>query len=251
MVELTPIGKTVLASTIIEACEEMHQFDTAYFYCRSGDLETNSPTSIMRALLAQCVRRKGELMPYLDEQRRNDREPLLRWEIARRLMDTVCRESQRLYIILDGVDECPPEQRKSILSQLSTIVKEVDQKQPSKVRLLIVSQNELDIRRALTNFDEFELLPKHNKDDIAAFVSGWVTRIQQRFELTAEQTDHIHALTCLKAKGEYLKFSCIIAADNPGQSLYAKLVMENIYAQPNCKALRNELGVFPKELKDA
>lgn len=245
-------GKTVLASIIIEACEEIQQSDTAYFYCRSDDFETNSSTCIMRALLAQCVRRKGELMPYFDEQRRNEREPLLRSDtIARRLMDTVCRESQRLYIILDGVDECRPEQRKSILSQLNAIVRDVDQKQPSKVRLLVISQNELDIRRALTNFDEFEILPKHNKDDISVFVSDWVTKIQQRFDLDAEQAHHIGVMTCFHAKGSYTERSHVIAANITGQFLYAKLVMENLYNQPDLEELGNELMVFPKELKDA
>jgi len=191
-------------------------------------------------------------MPYFDEQRRSEHEPLLRSDtIARRLMDTFCRESQRLYIILDGVDECPPEQRKLILSRLSAIIKDVDQRQPSKVRLLIVSQNELDIRRALTNFDEFELLPQHNKDDIAVFVSGWGTKIQQRFELNVEQAHHIRAQTCFHAKGTQTERSHVIAANISGQFLYAKLVMENLFDQPDLEELVNELRVFPKELKDA
>ncbi|KIX96919.1 uncharacterized protein Z520_07033 [Fonsecaea multimorphosa CBS 102226] len=244
-------GKTVLASIIIEAClerlrqqdqqdqQDQQQGKTAYFYCRHDDVNTTTCVSILKGLLAQQIDWYPDLvLPYFEEYRRQSGEPVLTLEkVAKRLFETVSEQGQRQYIILDGLDECRSEERKLILLFLTSLVKRIDDREPSKLRLLVVSQDEPDIRKLLSSAEEFPIKPEDNKQDIRTFVQVWIGKIQERFRLGDDASSSLARRTCHNAAGQFL---------------FAKLVMEHLFLQSNIEDFEDEAnaGCFPKELKE-
>ncbi|OAP56381.1 hypothetical protein AYL99_09560 [Fonsecaea erecta] len=232
-------GKTVLASIIIEACQKQPNSQTAYFYCRHDDDTTITCVSILKGLLAQQIGWYPDLVPYFDEKRAHSGEPVLTYEkTAKSLFETISKEQQRQYIILDGLDECRPEERRSILPFLTSLVNRIDLIETSRLRVLIVSQEEPDIRRFVSSAEEFPIKRDDNSQDIRTFVKAWTARIQQKFELDDDTSTRLEDHTCRNAAGQFL---------------FAKLVMEHLHKQPNLHLLQREVDTerFPKKLAEA
>jgi len=175
---------------------------TIYFYCQYDNPETCTSISILKGLLYQAIDQRPDLIPYLNEQRRLGGGPTLELEkLARRLMEIVCQGGSRKYIIIDGLDECTSDNRFRILNFLMNLIQDLDVKEPGKKRLLIVSQNESDIKKALLSAQELELKWEHNRNDIEQFVARWARNIGDKFELNEEQEDYIRSITCRRAAG--------------------------------------------------
>lgn len=232
-------GKTILASVIVETCKHVPDSSTVYFYCQHDDDRTCTSIGILQGLLSQAIDQRPDLTPYFDEQRQHGGGPVLELErLARRLMEVVCHGSNRRYIVIDGLDECTSYNRSQVLSFFADLMQDVDSKAPGKNRLLVVSQNEPDIKRALVRAQDFELRQEHNRSDIEHFVTRWARKIRDKFGLNNEQEDHIKTKTCLQAAGQFL---------------YAALVVKNLHAQPSVYDLISEIqdSRFPKELAEA
>lgn len=116
-------------------------------------------------------------------------------------METVCQGGNRTYIIIDGLDECTPDNRSQVLNFFTDLMQNPDMEEPGKNRLLILSQNELEIKRALVEAQDLELKREDNRSDIELFVTLWARDIRDKFELDKEQEDHIKSKTCLQAVG--------------------------------------------------
>lgn len=118
-------------------------------------------------------------------------------------MDVVFSGTRRKYIVLDGVDECELEQRQSILKCLTSFVKEADHKDVGKIRLLVISQEEPDIRKALKGAEELVLQPNDNQSDIDQFVTHWAGLVRQKFGIHQEDEQIIKTWTCRNAAGKH------------------------------------------------
>lgn len=141
------------------------------------------------------------LVSYFHEQRQQKTEVALNEITARQLFETVAWEGDRQYIILDGLDECEKEDRKMIMSFLTALITKIDGKKPSKVRLLVISQTDPDIRKLLERAGEFEVTANHNAQDIEVFVRAWMVKLSSRFELADELVTALEQRTCRLAKG--------------------------------------------------
>lgn len=196
------IGKTILASVLVDACEKIDNSHTAYFYCNYDDQETNTTLVVLKGLLMQAVTWRPELMSYFDEQRLNGGEPtIFKEQTAKKLANLVFRDGGQVYLVIDGIDECSPDDRKSILSFLSTLVREIDQESPGKLRLIVISQNEPDIGRALVNATELQIGKQLNGDDIALYVETYTRRIGSKFGLDQDEVSALQKETCRYAEG--------------------------------------------------
>lgn len=204
---LSLLGKSVLASIIIQACINHQQHRTAYYYCRSDDSGTLSCLNILKGLLRQQAQWYPNLVSYFHEQIHQKSEVTL--GLARQLFETVAWERDRQYIILDGLDECPKEDRKMIISFLTALIAKIDAKTPSKVRLLVISQPESDIRNLLERAQEFEVKPDDNAEDIAIFVHSWMTKLHERFGLEGGIVTSLEQRTCVLAKGKNCSIVCV------------------------------------------
>lgn len=210
--KLSRLGKSVLASIIIQACLNHQQHRTAYYYCRSDDSDTLSCLNILKGLLMQQVNWYPNLVSYFHEQRHQKSEVTLTLDsTARQLFETIAWERDRQYIVLDGLDECPKEARKLILSFLTSLIAKIDAKTPSKVRLLVVSQPESDIRHLLERAQQFEVKADDNAEDIAIFVKRWMSRLHEKFGLESGIVSSLEERTCALTKGKNYTSACVMS----------------------------------------
>ncbi|RFU25373.1 hypothetical protein B7463_g10968, partial [Scytalidium lignicola] len=232
-------GKTILASVITDSCLQDTSCTTGYFYCQEDDPEKNDCISIFRGLLSQLLNHCRDLIPYCYEKYLSSGEVnLTSPTLAQQLLKLFFEKIPKQFIIIDGLDECNPVQRKSVLSFFTSIVDRCDEREPGKLRVLFVSQDFPDIGKALQTADAMKLTPEDNKNDIKAYVCGWSKKIREKYGLNDEQIDFIQESTLIRSQGMFL---------------FAKLVMENLHAQETRIDLLREIEEypFPEGLGDA
>jgi hypothetical protein len=229
-------------------------FSTVYFYCKENDPQKNDCLSILRGLLAQQSNHCRDLIPHCYEKIQSSGTiELSTQKLAMQLLELFCDKIPKQCIIIDGLDECDPGERKTLLSFLSKMVDLCDSREPGKLRVLCVSQHYPDIEKALQGYIELKLEAKHNKKDIDIFVTDWCKKIKQKFELEIDQVDFIQESTCKRSDGAFATRSYYHLLTIAGMFLFAKLVMENFYALETQNTLLEEINVygFPKGLEEA
>lgn len=232
-------GKTVLASVIIEDCLQDSSIKTAYFYCKHADTEKNTSMAIFRGLLSQLLTQNRSILPYCYEKTLARGELTLTSTVtAQALLELFFESSPRQYVIIDGLDECGAVERKLALSFFNGVLHKYDSKDPGKLRVLFVSQNEDDIKNALNTAAWVSLGPGDVENDLRIFTRKWSDQIGQKFGLDPQEVNYIAESTCERAEGMFL---------------FAKLVMMNLHAQPSKQELRKEVDPrrFPRGLEQA
>ena len=196
------LGKTILASVIIQELLPDGTSQTNFFYCKQGDPERSTCTSILKGLLNQLVAQSRDLVPYCYDRYQASGEVTLKsGDPAKRLLELLWQRISKQFIIIDGLDECSLMERKSVLSFFTSLVDKVDAKEPGKLRVLFVSQDENDIKKALSTATSIALMPSDNANDIKLFVRSWSIHIRQKFELDNAQIEYVIDLTCARAHG--------------------------------------------------
>jgi hypothetical protein len=195
-------GKTILTSVIIDSCLQDTSHATGYFYCKEEDPEKSDCISIFRGLLSQLLNHSRELVPYCYEKylfsgELNLTSPALAEQLLKLCFETIPKQ----FIIIDGLDECNPAQRKLVLSFFTSMVDKCDEREPGKLRVLFVSQDFPDIGKALLTADVMKLTPEDNKNDIKAYVHDWSKKIQMKYYLNDEQIEFIEESTLIRSQG--------------------------------------------------
>ena len=249
---LTCLGKTVLASSIIEACTKIPSVSTVYFYCKHLDDQRNTFIALARAVLVQLVGQNKDLTSYLYEKHLESGSiSLASAQLSKDLLDTALRSLTKIYVIIDGLDECQRNERKSILSFFTSIIENT---QPGSMRGMFVSQDEDDIRQLLQRASLVRLTEDHNRQDIQTFAAWWADRIQQKFDLSQEHGWYIVNVVCDGAEGWYDFLDALgIMLTRQGMFLFARLVLTNLYDQTSRAELFDELrpARFPHGLDQA
>ena len=188
----------------MEECQRSPTESVIYFYCDYQDEERKTFISIARALLVQLLNQNGDLLPYLYENCVGSGQvslmsPQLCQKLLRTALKTVVKKT---FIIIDGLDECPLKERKSLISFLTSCI---DEEGPSgRLRGLLVSQDENDIRKLLRTASTFKLTNAHNKADIESYAQHWLTKIQDKFGLSQDTTSYIKAAFCDESDGKVI-----------------------------------------------
>ncbi|KAH8586783.1 C2H2 domain-containing protein [Bisporella sp. PMI_857] len=232
-------GKTILASVIVDSCLQDTSYTTGYFYCREDDPEKNDCISIYRSLLSQLLNHSRGLIPYCYDKYMSSGElNLTSTALAEQLLKLCFEKIPKQFIIIDGLDECSPAQRKLVLSFFTSMVDKCDEREPGKLRILFVSQDFPDIEKALQVADVMKLGPEDNENDIKAYVYDWSKKIKKKYYLNDIQLKFIEESTLIRSQGMFL---------------FAKLVMENLHAQETRIDLLSEIKEynFPKGLGEA
>ncbi|KAI4681506.1 hypothetical protein J4E81_009864 [Alternaria sp. BMP 2799] len=231
-------GKTILASAIVEECKARPDFITCFFYCHDGDPTSSTAVGILKGLADQLLDHHPQMLPPCYTRRSSSGEPSLRsLNQAKRLLEDFCFTISKLFIIVDGLDECEGAERGQVLDVLTELVGQRDAVDPGTIRLLIASQDHADIRRKLHGSAITKMAPKilrisekDNEGDIKAYTRMWVDRIEAKFPLFTEDMK------------EYLRN--LIVANAKGMFLYAKLVLLDLHA---CMTLAELLDYIKTE----
>lgn len=119
-----------------------------FFYCKHEDRARNSLTAVLRGFLAQLIHLNPEILTYIhDECSKTSELTLETLEFLKRLVGYAMEGSKTMWMILDGLDECEKKEKKKILTWATDMVE--NEEHIGRLRLLIVSQDEGDVRKSI------------------------------------------------------------------------------------------------------
>jgi hypothetical protein len=153
--------------------------------------------AILRELLLQSLPRDPAVLPHLYDQCSASAEVKLESPAALKdLTQTVLTGADKLFMVIDGLDECDEPQRKQTLKFLLPLLAAANDKNPGSMRALFTSQDVADMQSQMRRKAEvITLTAKDNLPDIKLYTEYWSTEVGDRFELPADEvrriTDHV------------------------------------------------------------
>jgi hypothetical protein len=256
--DLSSLGKSVLASVIVTEIKKKNLAPVAFCYCKHQDPEKSTFISTLKAFLSQLIIQQEHLLPFYCEEGISSGEIVLHSaKLCRKLLQYVLQNIPKAYLILDGLDECGPNERKLILEFFNEAINICDTTKPGKVRLLISSRDEPGIKKLLSLGITVRITEQDTLEDIKNYVTHRTSLVEQKFQafgLKKKDREYIEQYVLDKSDGKQLihihdgpagvKLMC------PGMFLYAKLVMTNLEGQPSVVHLRKELYRLPTGLRE-
>lgn len=189
---------------IIEACLRDESARTCYFYCNENDPEKNNCTAVFKGLVSQLLCDCRELIPYCHEKRLSSGEiNLVSASLAKQLLELLAHRLPRVFVIVDGLDECPPVERKLIASTFTTLVEKCDEYSPGKLRVLCVSQDFPDIQKALLTASLMSISEKENEHDLKMYTQRRCYELKRKYDLLELQVKDVLERTVAKARGKH------------------------------------------------
>lgn len=198
------VGKSVLASVVIDEIRSRAVVNRAFFYCKDSDSERNSYTQILRALLSQFVSQTRDLVPYYyDEAFQSGEVCLKSKKLSEKLLDFALQNLRKGFVVIDGIDECPPSDRKALLDHLLQLINRCDVTFPGKVRFMVLSREEPDIKKVLAGCETLKITSHDTLEDINTYVKYQASRLKSEFsELETEDIDYIIKCVLDRTDGE-------------------------------------------------
>ncbi|KAI0444886.1 WD40 repeat-like protein [Xylaria telfairii] len=237
-------GKTTLMSAVIEKlldskCSKGEKYLVAYFYFKQSQPNKESHNSLLRALLLQLVERDAAISNHVFEETSSIEGVNLRSTKTLEGLVKTTLESYRIsYIVLDGLDECAPnEAEKSVkwfLSLLNGGIAETDK----ILRVLFCGQRDGTLDKLLANQPSVCLESSRHVEDIRQYCQDFCRRIREKFDIPPAMEEDIILKVTNGAQGMFL---------------YARVVLENLCKQTRLSRLRQELepGTFPQGIEKA
>lgn len=173
-------GKTILSSTIVEHLERtiLPSQSLLYFYFDFGDINKQTLHNMIRSLIHQLYHRLDVTQVQLDSLfsscRNGCEQPKIEslCEILKHSIEHV----DRVWIVLDALDECKTREGNSSEGLLSWI-KGLLNSELRNVHLLVTSRPEQDIKAALEvlmHNESISLQSEHLSGDIQAYIRARV-----------------------------------------------------------------------------
>ncbi|KAF4311887.1 zinc finger protein [Botryosphaeria dothidea] len=227
-------GKTVLASFIIDECRKRNNGNVLFFYSKYGDEKRNSLLAILRGMLAQALRLEPLLVPCVfDEAAKDGHNTLDDLETAKNLTQVVLATFDSVWLVVDGLDECPKQAKRPITTFFRSFVDSSNQQAPGKFRCSFFSQDDNDIGELLKGVPTFTITGVHNIGDIRSFCQLKAQTIQQEFEYPEEKS---------KRMAEK------ISSTADGMFIYAVLILSYLEEQTTLIQLEQEIEDMPLNL---
>ncbi|KAH8689020.1 putative zinc finger protein [Talaromyces proteolyticus] len=236
------IGKTYLASIVIEACKAKYFWTTVYFYCQGESNERDTAIEIIRSVLLQLIRQHPNLVPYCHERMTQSNTPVLSGlPTAESILKVFCEIIPHLYVVIDGIDECESrEQRKQLFDTFSKSVLKYDGATTGRHRVLWFSQPQTeDIKKAFSTNEKctLSLTARHNEKDIQKYCQLRARELL-KFDFSPDTLKRVLEMISSRADGMFL---------------FAKLVMNNLAKQPTRALFFEEITAarLPTKLNEA
>jgi hypothetical protein len=190
---------------------------TAFVYCHDGDSNSNSAVAILKGLANMLLdhgQDKDLLLSLFYTKRVSGGDPTLRSiKTVTSLLEQCCAIVPKLFFVVDGLDECDPNERREVLSVLTKLVNDLNIVEPGSLRVLIVSQHFPDIQRGVKGSGTAQLAPriiriteKEVDSDIVTYIRALVEDIATRNSSAGEPfneniKEYLRNLTLVNAKG--------------------------------------------------
>ncbi|KAH9204090.1 hypothetical protein DL95DRAFT_418527 [Leptodontidium sp. 2 PMI_412] len=237
-----PKSSTIWMYAVPGAAEikEKNLAPVAFCYCKHKDPDKSTFVSILKALLSQLVIQQEQLLPFYSEQEKSSGEITLHSaKLSKKLLRCILQNMPSAYLIIDGLDECDQNERRLTLEFFNDLINLCDNTKAGKIRLLIASRDEPDIRKSLSLATLVRIGDRDTFQDIKSYIIHRAELVEQKFR----------QFGLSKRDREYIEQYVLDKSD--GMFLYAKLVMMNLEGQPCLADLREELYRLPKGLSEA
>ena len=144
----------------------------AYYYCDFSDPKSLETRIILGTIIKQLldgINISSDLEQQMDQFYRSDTRTIADDELVA-LLFAVVRHFSKLYVFIDGLDECRKEEQITILS----IVNRLARSTRPAVKTLIASREEAIILTSLRGIPRLRISADKNSADIAFFVEETV-----------------------------------------------------------------------------
>ncbi|KAI9871159.1 MAG: hypothetical protein M1830_003253, partial [Pleopsidium flavum] len=184
-------GKTVLASSLIDTLSidnankditiqyltshdiiskdiTTQELAIAYYYCDFSDPKSLDARNILGTIIRQLLNKiiiPLDLKQQLDQLYRPGIRAAANDELLAILV-AVVKHFSKVYIFVDGLDECRKEERFSVLSMINQLT----QSECTAVKILITSQEVADVSTSLKGHPRLQISVDKNSSDIASFI---------------------------------------------------------------------------------
>lgn len=212
-------GKTMMSIGLIEQLERPlrpHEQPPvmAYFFCQNTNYELNTIEGIIKGLILCLVNQQKELCEPLrrqwDSDNRRFREDLTSWRALWSIfLDILHRcKSQRIYVVIDALDEC---QDQDMAAFLQLIVRTGFN---SKVKWLLTSRPfDSAGRELLTASDQvmvsLDLNTYHVSNAVKSYITAKAAELDRRHHYGSGLCQQVEAELTAKAEGTYLWVSLV------------------------------------------
>ncbi|KAH7110085.1 hypothetical protein B0J11DRAFT_448466, partial [Dendryphion nanum] len=191
------VGKTILASTLIEKCRSQSNTVVAYFYCRHADPSRNSFLGLAQSLILQFTRSNPSLLPYIvNIQATSDTTSLQSAKIAKEVLGVAVASFENLILIVDGLDECSKAGKKEIVEWIRASILLAKDDNSRNLRCCFFGQEDNDAGKLLKGIRNFQLTEKHNRNQITSYCESRAKSIGEDFDLSAQDIQNLTSSVC-------------------------------------------------------
>ncbi|RYP73035.1 hypothetical protein DL771_003903 [Monosporascus sp. 5C6A] len=159
-------------------------------------------------------------------------------EVVEKLLEVAILNCSTVYIVIDGINECPRGERKKISQWFRHLVEDLEPPRQDRVRCLFVSQYDGVAQRDFGGLTAVRIKAHHTRADIQQFSTASAAKIQDELGLS----DDLRVKVASKIEG---------AAD--GMFHLAELIADVLRDSTSVEDIEDELqnDALPTELKQA
>ncbi|KAL3475095.1 hypothetical protein BJX99DRAFT_259710 [Aspergillus californicus] len=230
-------GKTILASVMIEELEKLST-TIIFFYCKHGDQMRNSFLSIARGLLGQLVTLNKPLLPHFYECAAGSAtDSHLSISRAQELLSLALSSLPSVYIVIDGIDECPPEESRMIIPWFQKEIESINSGS-ADARCLLISQDDHICQKLLKDTPTLRVSKDNNMSDIRVYCDTLSESWVDKFNISDPRRREVVESIVNNASGMFL---------------FARLVIYNLNNQVSRADFNQETSseILPKGLDEA
>ena len=197
------LGKTIVASLIIEEMRKIDSVDVGFFYCKYSDDRKNSFVDVLRGILIQLVQKNEELLSHVYEACCSSSEVMLNsLALLKQLVEVSLRSCANACIIIDGIDECEETEEKKVVGWFLAMFEKITKDDAGTLRLLFISQRDKVTEKLLAQAVVIQLDSKYHQEDIQSYARYWSMKIQQKFGISEESASQIGTDVAAQAQGK-------------------------------------------------
>lgn len=198
-------GKTVMSSIVINHLSRQFQCDgntgIAYIFCDAKNQEDGPPHRYVSNLAKQLAKQLAHIefpaiLRTLYEKHQTKQSSRGKEETVELLLELAASYTEkRLFIIIDGLDECSADVRDDLIENVSLL----QQKSGANILLTTRPIPEITDHERLCDYRHLEL--QAHEDDIRRFISSWIPKLKPWVREDTELQEEIKKVILERADG--------------------------------------------------
>ncbi|KPM39248.1 hypothetical protein AK830_g7313 [Neonectria ditissima] len=237
-------GKSVLASRIVESlCQrKQHNQFISFFFSRFDDLDSLKAHTIIRSLIQQVLASVSSdsisllSATELAESLKVAQDQYFSFDTLQDLLHKSCDFFEKWIVVVDGVDECPPDEQTQLYRFLSRCVE--DNPSSHKIKILLSSREttQIHIDRIFKSVSRLTTGFNRTSADIKVYAEDVLQAKLSSMQLVVGDAAIIDQIID------------VIAAKEQGMFLWVFLTIEDLCSCKNDKEIRQALENLPTNL---